>query len=191
MYTIQPLKIGECHTEQGPKMFYLEDWDKTYSTYFYFWYIEGNNTRILIDVGFNLDESKAIMPTMIQKPEWRPAERLKQIGVDPESIEHIIVTERSFFSLKDNGIIEQLDLPTQYVFSYIYEKKMRQKMEQLKVTVEKEKKAILREGEKEGRQVGLIEGEEQGLKKLARTLLQCLYCLSIPTFTDMFYSLAS
>ena len=96
MYTIQPLKIGECHTEQGPKMFYLEDWDKTYSTYFYFWYVEGNGTRILIDVGFDLEESKAIMPTMIQKPEWRPAERLKQIGVDPESIKHIIVTHLHF-----------------------------------------------------------------------------------------------
>jgi glyoxylase-like metal-dependent hydrolase (beta-lactamase superfamily II) len=96
MYTIQPLKIGECHTEQGPKMFYLEDWDKTYSTYFYFWYVEGNGTHLLIDVGFDLEESKDIMPTMIQEPEWRPAERLKQIGVDPKSIEHIIVTHLHF-----------------------------------------------------------------------------------------------
>ena len=96
MYTIQPLKVAECHTEQGPKMFYLQDWGKTYSTYFYFWFIEGAGTRILKDVGFNLAEGSPIMPTLVQRTEWRPAERLRQIGVEPESIEHIIVSHLHF-----------------------------------------------------------------------------------------------
>lgn len=96
MYTIQPLKIAECHTEQGPKMFYLQDWDKTYSTFFYFWYIEGAGTRILKDVGFDLEEGLGIMPTLVQKPTWRPSERLRQLGVDPGSIEHIIVSHLHF-----------------------------------------------------------------------------------------------
>jgi len=96
MYTLTALKVGECHTEEGPKMFFLRDWDKTYSTYFYFWYIEGAGTRILLDTGFDLPEGKAIMPTMIQKPDWRPAERMKQIGVEPGSIEHVIVSHLHF-----------------------------------------------------------------------------------------------
>lgn len=96
MYSIQPLKVAECHTEEGPKMFYLREWDKTYATFFYFWYIEGAGTRILLDTGFDLDEGKAIMPTLIQKPHWRPAERLKQIRVEPESIEHLIVSHLHF-----------------------------------------------------------------------------------------------
>lgn len=96
MYTIQPLKVAECHSEQGPKMFYLQEWDKTYSTFFYFWYIEGAGTRILMDVGFDLAEGQAIMPELVQKPEWAPAARLKQIGIEPESIEHIIVTHLHF-----------------------------------------------------------------------------------------------
>lgn len=96
MYTLQPLKVAECHTEQGPKMFYLSDWDRTYATFFYFWYIEGAGTRILLDVGFDLAEGLPIMPTLIQKPGWRPVERLQQIGVDPESIEHVIVSHLHF-----------------------------------------------------------------------------------------------
>jgi glyoxylase-like metal-dependent hydrolase (beta-lactamase superfamily II) len=96
MYRIQPLKVGECHTEEGPKMYFLRDFDKVYSTFFYFWYVEGAGTRILIDVGFNPDDSRDIMPTMIQKPEWLPAARLEQIGVEPESIEHIVVTHLHF-----------------------------------------------------------------------------------------------
>ncbi len=96
MYTIQPLKTAECHTEQGPKMFYLQDWDKTYATYFYFWFIEGAGTRILLDVGFTLDEGRGIMPELTQHPEWTPAARLQQIGIEPESIEHIIVSHLHF-----------------------------------------------------------------------------------------------
>jgi len=93
-YKFWPIKVGECHTEEGPKMYYLQDWDKTYATYFYFWYIEGNGTRILLDTGF--DPPDCIMPTMIQKPAWRVAERLKQLGVDGGSIEHIIVSHLHF-----------------------------------------------------------------------------------------------
>jgi glyoxylase-like metal-dependent hydrolase (beta-lactamase superfamily II) len=96
MYAIQPLKVAECRTEQGPKMFYLQDFDRVYTTTFYFWYIEGAGTRILMDVGFDLPEGRPIMPTLVQEPGWRPAERLRQIGVDPRSIEHIIVTHLHF-----------------------------------------------------------------------------------------------
>ncbi len=101
MYSIQPIKIAECHTEQGPKMFYLRDWDRTYSTFFYFWLIEGAGTRILKDVGFNIEQGLPIMPTLVQKPEWRPRARLRQLGVEPESIEHIIVSHLHFDHLSD------------------------------------------------------------------------------------------
>lgn len=96
MYKIQPLKVGECHTEEGPKMFFVQDFDKTYSTFFYFWYIEGADTRILLDTGFDLAEGKGIMPTLIQRQNWTPAARLRQIGVEPDSIEHIIVSHLHF-----------------------------------------------------------------------------------------------
>jgi N-acyl homoserine lactone hydrolase len=94
MFTIQPLKVGEFHGEPGPKMFYLSEWDKTFTTAFYFWYIEGAGTRILMDVGFNSEE--CLMPGMVQPPEWRVEARLAQIGVDPRLIEHIIVSHLHF-----------------------------------------------------------------------------------------------
>jgi len=102
MYTILPLKVGECHTEEGPKMFFVRDFDKVYSTYFYFWYIEGAGTRILLDTGFDLSDSKSIMPTMIQRPDWAPDQRLRQIGVDPRSIEHVIVSHLHFDHLSNS-----------------------------------------------------------------------------------------
>ena len=36
------------------------------------------------------------LPTLIQKPDWTVAERMKQIGVDPGSIEHVIVSHLHF-----------------------------------------------------------------------------------------------
>jgi glyoxylase-like metal-dependent hydrolase (beta-lactamase superfamily II) len=95
MYTLQPLKIAECRTEQGPKMFHCADWDKTYTTFFYFWYVEGPDTRILIDTGVAAPEA-AVMPTLIQEPEWRPEARLRQIRVDPRSVDHLIITHLHF-----------------------------------------------------------------------------------------------
>src|SRR5262245_29342103 len=94
MYAIQPLKVGEFHGEPGPKMFYLSEWDKTFTSAFYFWYIEGAGTRILLDTGF--DPPECLMQGMVQRPEWSVAARLKQIGVDPRSIEHIIVSHLHF-----------------------------------------------------------------------------------------------
>jgi len=75
-------------------MFYLSEWDQTFTTCFYFWYIEGAGTRILLDVGFNPEEN--LMPGMVQQPDWRVEKRLAQIGVDPGSIEHIIVSHLHF-----------------------------------------------------------------------------------------------
>lgn len=100
MYTIQPLKVGEFHGEPGPKMFYLSDWDRTYTTCFYFWYIEGAGTRILLDVGFPPEEN--IMAGMVMRPAWRAEARLRQIEIEPGSIEHVVVSHLHFDHLSSN-----------------------------------------------------------------------------------------
>ncbi|MBI4603588.1 MAG: hypothetical protein HY721_16675, partial [Planctomycetes bacterium] len=40
-YRFQPLKHAECRTEEGPKMFFLDEFGKTYTTAYYFWLLEG------------------------------------------------------------------------------------------------------------------------------------------------------
>ena len=37
MWRFFPLKCAECHTEEGPKVFYLSDFDARFSNHFYFW----------------------------------------------------------------------------------------------------------------------------------------------------------
>lgn len=95
-YRFQPLKVAECHTEEGPKIFYLSAWGETLSTYFYFWYLEGGGKRVLVDTGFSIEEGRRFMPTLVQEEAWRPENRLGQIGVDPRSIDSIIVTHLHF-----------------------------------------------------------------------------------------------
>ena len=103
--------------------------------------------------------------------------RLMKAGdiLDVKVIEHVIVTDKSYFSFHNNGLIDKLEMDTSYALSFIYEKKMTRKMEALKKEVEKQKKAIRLEGKKEGIQEGKKLGEargiEKGKKEIARNLI--------------------
>lgn len=104
--------------------------------------------------------------------------RLMKAGdiLNVKVIDHVIVTEKSYFSLRDNGIIEKLEFNTEYALNFIYEKKMKRKMEDLKKEVEKErdkgKLEGLREGKLEGRQEGKREGMKQRNVEIARAMLR-------------------
>ena len=103
--------------------------------------------------------------------------RLMKAGdiLDIKIIDHVIVTKHSFYSLRESGHIEKLKWDTTYALSFIYEKKVSKRMEQLKAEVEKERKKGKREGLKEGKQEGEKIGLEKGAKKekveIARNLL--------------------
>ena len=93
--------------------------------------------------------------------------RLMKAGdiLDIEVMDHIIVTERSFFSFQDNGLIEKLEVDTKYALSYIYERKMGKKLNQLKEDVEKAKKKGIQIGRQEGKKEGIEEGIKKGAKE--------------------------
>lgn len=96
MYRYLPLKVAECRTEEGPKLFYLSDWDRTHVNAFYFWYLEGGGRRVLFDTGFDVDEGGRYMPTLDASAGWAPEARLRSLGVEPSSIDAVVVSHLHF-----------------------------------------------------------------------------------------------
>ena len=107
------------------------------------------------------------------KPDLDITNKFMKAGdiLDIPVIDHIIVTERSFFSFKTAGLMEQLEQDNKYALTFVYKKKMERKMEELKASVEREKREFGIQKKKEG----IKEGEEKGAKKrdreMARTML--------------------
>ena len=81
--------------------------------------------------------------------------------LDIPVIEHVIVTQRSFFSFRMAGMIDKLNLDTKYALTFVYKKQMEQKMEELKASVEREKRAIGIQKRKEGKLEFTKEGEKK------------------------------
>jgi len=95
--------------------------------------------------------------------------------LDVKIIDHVIVTNRSFYSFQEHGLIEKLELDSKYALSFIYEKRVAKRFKELKVEVEKERKKGKLAGIKIGEERGLKKGEEKGIKKgkieIAREML--------------------
>jgi DNA repair protein RadC len=80
-------------------------------------------------------------------------DRMYQVGLflDLPVIDHLIITERKFYSFKDSGLLAELSKSEKYVLKY-----------------KKEEERLKKEGEKKGVQKGRKEGEKAGLKKGAK-----------------------
>ena len=80
------------------------------------------------------------------------SDRLIQVGiiVDTEVIDHLIISEKSYLSFKDIGLLDELKKSTKYVPSYVLEQRIRKEATEI---AEKKKaveiaKAMKRENEK-------------------------------------------
>lgn len=91
--------------------------------------------------------------------------------LDVKVIDHVIVTEKSYFSFEAAGLIDQLQLDNKYALTFVYKKKMERKMEELKQSVEKQKKEIRLAGKQEGIEEGLKKGKKEEKKEIARQML--------------------
>jgi len=62
-------------------------------------------------------------------PDKDVTDRLIQVGiiVDTHVIDHLIISDRSYLSFADIGLLEELKLSTKYVPPYILEERMREK----------------------------------------------------------------
>lgn len=91
--------------------------------------------------------------------------------LDIKVLDHVIVSDKSFFSFELTGLIEQLREDNKYALTFVYKKKMERKMEALKANVEREKKKFGIQKLKEGVKKGLKEGKKERDREIARNLL--------------------
>lgn len=100
--------------------------------------------------------------------------RLIQVGLimDTPVLDHLILSEHSFYSFLDNGLIDKLAWDNKYALTFIREKQVQQEIARIKQAVEKQKAEI----KKVARQEGQTEGKEEGRKtermEIAKNLLK-------------------
>jgi len=100
--------------------------------------------------------------------------KLLQAGLlfDIEVIDHVIVTNNSYYSFCDNGLIEKLRWDRKYALTFIRDKQVAKEIEKIKREVEKHKKQLLKEGEKKGIHKGKMEGVKARNKEIAKNMFK-------------------
>ena len=94
-------------------------------------------------------------------------------------LDHVIITEHSYYSFQESGLLDRLEASNKYVLPYDLEKQYHQEMQAAIKEVEQESKRRIKEslkkglkkGEEKGLKKGRIEGEQQGLEKTAKQML--------------------
>lgn len=98
-YKIQIFRNGATKAP-GPEMFYLQDWDKEYTLYTYFFVLRGGGHTMLVDTGCGDIEE---INRMLQKefagkisfdlpPEETTQSILKRAGIDPAQVDHVFLS---------------------------------------------------------------------------------------------------
>jgi DNA repair protein RadC len=81
-------------------------------------------------------------------------DRLLQVGkiIDVEVIDHLVISEKSYYSFEDNGLLEELKKSTRYVPDYQLKAAMKKEVETAAIQQGKqeEKKAIARQMKAQG-----------------------------------------
>lgn len=101
-------------------------------------------------------------------------DRLLQVGniLQIEVIEHLIISEKSYLSFADTGLLEILKASTKYVPDYLLKAQMKKEVEELvaKEAIQKRNKEIARQMKKEGYSIESISKltslTEQQIKRL-------------------------
>jgi DNA repair protein RadC len=103
---------------------------------------------------------------------------LIQIGIMMKTPiqDHVIITEHSYYSFANNGLIEQLERSTKYVPTFELEKRYELEMTKLLQESAIQRREVRKESEKrglqKGKEQGLIKGVKQEKIAIAQQMLQ-------------------
>ncbi|OJW67636.1 MAG: hypothetical protein BGO68_02180 [Candidatus Amoebophilus sp. 36-38] len=81
-------------------------------------------------------------------------------------LDHLIITERSYYSFKSSGLLEMLENSNKYVVPYDLEKQHHEEMEEEIKRVEQESKKKIKDSLKKGEEKGIKKGIEQIAKQM-------------------------
>ena len=80
-------------------------------------------------------------------------------------LDHVIITEHSYYSFQESGLLSRLEGSNKYVLPYDLEKQYHEEMEEAIRAVEKESRKKIRESLKIGEEKGLKKGRKEGKKE--------------------------
>ena len=86
-------------------------------------------------------------------------------------LDHVIITEHSYFSFKHSGLLAELEENLKYVLPYELEKMFYEEMQAGIKEVEEKSKKEIEESLQRGRQEGEEKGMRKGLEKTAKQML--------------------
>ena len=89
--------------------------------------------------------------------------------VNTPILDHVIITEYTYFSFEETGLLERLEASTKYLLSYELERKLHEELQEAREEIEQESKIQIKEslkkGREEGKAAGLKEGKAEGLEQ--------------------------
>jgi DNA repair protein RadC len=106
-------------------------------------------------------------------------DRLIQVGniIQIEMLDHHIISEKSYLSFEDTGLLDQIKKSTKYVPAYELEAKLRKQVESIK-----------EEGIKLGKEIGEKIGEEKGILKQKKEMALMMKKQGEPVERIMLYT---
>ena len=92
--------------------------------------------------------------------------------VETPVLDHVIISEQSYLSFKESGLLERLEMSNKYVLPYELEREYHAEMEAEIKKIQKENRKKIKETLEKGIQKGRKEGLHQGIETVARQMLQ-------------------
>ncbi|TDG94536.1 JAB domain-containing protein [Cardinium endosymbiont of Culicoides punctatus] len=77
-------------------------------------------------------------------------------------LDHVIITEYSFYSFKDSGLLDRLEASNKYILPYELEEQYHEEMMEEIQKIEKKHKKQIDESLKNGESIGLQKGRQKG-----------------------------
>lgn len=81
-------------------------------------------------------------------------------------LDHVIITENSYYSFKSSGLLDRLEASNKYVLPYELERQYYEEMEEEIKRVEQESKKKIKESLKKGEEKGLKIKEKEIVKNM-------------------------
>jgi DNA repair protein RadC len=104
------------------------------------------------------DEDKELTDCLIQ------ACRL----INTPVLDHVIITENSYYSFKSSGLLDRLEASNKYVLPFELEKQFHDELEEEIRRIEQASKKKIKESLKIGEEIGLKKRREQEVEHIAR-----------------------
>ena len=82
--------------------------------------------------------------------------------VNTPILDHVIITEYTYFSFEETGLLERLEASRKYLLSYELERKLQEELQEAREEIEQESKIQIKESLKKGREEGKAEGLKEG-----------------------------